>query len=172
METLLGFIAMFGFNFPPRGWALCNGQLLSVAQNQALFALLGNYYGGNGINNFALPDLRGRIPIHIGGGIGTSQYTIGQIGGAETANLLVSNLPNHTHRINAVSETGDTELPADAYLANTGPLDYEYKTSGTRVSMNAAMISGGGNNLPVSNMQPYLVLNFCIALQGVFPSRN
>ncbi|MCF3111450.1 tail fiber protein [Niabella sp. CC-SYL272] len=172
MEPLLGFIAMFGFNFAPRGWAFCQGQTMSIAQNQALFALLGTYYGGNGVNTFNLPDLRGRVPIHSGMSNYGPSYNLGQMGGSESTQLRINHLPSHTHEISAVSETGDTELPTGAYLANTGPLNYGYKASGTKTQMNAGMMGSSGNNEPVSNMQPFLVLNFCIALNGVFPSRN
>ncbi|MBO9592050.1 MAG: phage tail protein [Niabella sp.] len=172
MESLLGFIAMFGFNFAPKGWAFCHGQTLPIAQNQALFALLGTYYGGNGTSHFNLPDLRGKIPLHTGASNYGPSYVLGQTGGTETTQLVVNNMPSHVHEINAVSETGNTELPTSAYLANTGPLDYGYKTSGTKTQMHPGMMGGSGNNIPVSNMQPYLVLNFCICLNGAFPSRN
>lgn len=172
LEPFIGEVTVYGFNFPPRGWATCDGQLISIAQNTALFALLGTQYGGNGTTNFALPDLRGRVPIHSGQGPGLSNYVQGQTGGSENVTLLTSQMPAHNHSYNAVSDAGNTSAPAGAYLANTGALDKEYKTSGTIVAMNPNAIGAAGGGQPHNNMQPYLVLNFSIALQGVFPSRN
>ena len=172
MEPFLGMIALFGFNFAPRGWAFCNGQLLSIAQNNALFALLGTIYGGDGRTTFALPNLQGRVPIHFGQGSGLSNYQIGQVGGVESATLLISNMPAHNHTLNAVSELGGTSAPEGAFLGNTGALDREYKTSGTGVVMNAGAIGTNGGSQPFSIIQPYLVVNYCIALQGIFPSRD
>jgi microcystin-dependent protein len=172
MDPILGIIALFGFNFAPRGWAFCNGQLLSIAQNNALFALLGTFYGGDGRTTFALPNLQGRVPIHFGQGAGLSNYQIGQVGGVESATLLVSNMPAHNHTLNAVSELGGTSAPEGAFLGNTGALDREYKTSGTGVVMNAGAIGNNGGSQPFSIIQPYLVVNYCIALQGIFPSRD
>jgi microcystin-dependent protein len=172
MDTFLGMIALFGFNFAPRGWALCNGQLLPIAQNTALFALLGTIYGGNGVTTFALPDLRGRVPIHFGQGTGLSNYSQGQAAGAETTTLLVANMPAHNHSLNAVSDTGTTSAPAGAFLGNTGALDREYKTSGTGVVMNSGAIGNSGSGQPFNILQPYLVVSYCIALQGIFPPRD
>lgn len=172
MEPFLGMIAIFGFNFAPRGWALCNGQLLSIAQNTALYSLLGTTYGGDGISTFALPDLRGRVPLHAGQGPGLSNYILGELSGSQTVTLLNNNMPVHNHSLMAVSEAGDTSAPAGAFLSNSGALDREYKTSGTPVSMNATAIGTSGGSQPFSIMQPYLVLNYCIALEGIFPSRN
>lgn len=173
MDTpFLGMIALFGFNFAPKGWALCNGQLLSISQNQALFALLGTMYGGDGTTTFALPNFQGRVPIHFGQGAGLSNYQIGQAAGVESATLLVNNMPAHNHALNAMSELGDTSAPAGAFLGNTGALDREYRTSGTGVVMNAAAIGNSGGSQPFSILQPYLVVNYCIALQGIFPSQN
>lgn len=172
MDSYLAAIMQFAFGFAPRGWALCNGQLLPIAQNQALFSLLGTTYGGNGTTNFALPDLRGRVPIGQGQGPGLPDYLIGQPVGGETATLTIANMPQHKHTINASSETGDAASPANAYFANNGTRDYEYKLSGTQVAMNTAMMANTGNGSQVPLMQPYLVINYCIALQGIFPSRN
>lgn len=171
-QPFLGMIALFGFNFAPRGWAFCNGQLLPIAQNNALFALLGTMYGGDGRTTFALPNLQGRVPVHFGQSPGTSQQQIGQVGGAEATTLLAQNLPSHNHSLNAVSETGETSDPTGAFLGNTGALDKEYRTSGTRVIMNANAIGNTGDSQPLSIVQPYLVVNYCIALQGIFPSRD
>ena len=172
MDPLLASILIFAGNFAPKGWAFCNGQLLAINQNQALFALLGTTYGGNGQTTFALPDLRGRVPIHFGQGPGLSNYDLGQAGGAENTTLTVNNLPAHNHPLHATSEGGSTSAPAGAYLGNTGALDREYNISGTSVTMNAGAIGATGASQPFSNVQPYLAINFIIALQGIFPSRN
>jgi microcystin-dependent protein len=168
----IGMLALFGFNFPPRGWAQCNGQLLPIAQNTALFSLLGTQYGGNGTTTFGLPDLRGRVPIHLGQGPGLSNYSQGQVGGTENVTLLATEMPAHTHTLRGITEAGSTAVPTGAMLANTGALDKEYGVPGTLTTMHASAISPAGSGQPHSNMQPYLVLNYCIALQGIFPSRN
>src|SRR5450631_4459450 len=116
MDPLLASIIIFASNFPPKGWAFCNAQILSIAQNTALFSLLGTTYGGDGITTFALPDLRGRLPVQAGQGPGLSNYDLGQSGGSESTTLLLSNLPQHNHSLNAVSEAGSTSAPAGAYL--------------------------------------------------------
>jgi microcystin-dependent protein len=172
MNPLLASIVIFAGNFAPVGWAFCNGQLLPINQYQALFALLGTTYGGNGTTNFQLPDLQGRVPIHFGSGVGLSTYDLGQASGVETITLLVNNLPAHSHPLIATFEPGTTSDPTGAYLGNTGVLDTEYNTSGTHVQMNAGTIASTGNSQPVTNLQPYLALNYIIALQGVFPSRS
>lgn len=172
MEPFLGMISLFGFNFAPSGWAFCNGQLLSIAQNNALFALLGTIYGGDGRTTFGLPDLRGRVPIHFGQGPGLSSYSQGQVAGAETTTLILNNLPAHNHPLNAVSQGGDTSAPAGAFLCDTGTLDRDYRSGGTGVIMNAGAIGNTGNSQPISIIQPYLAVNYCIALQGIFPSRS
>jgi microcystin-dependent protein len=169
MNPFLASIMIFGGNFAPLGWALCNGQILAISQNTALFALLGTTYGGNGQTTFALPDLRGRVPMHMGQGPGLSNYVLGQSGGAETTTLLISNMPAHNHVLNAVTNAGDTSVPTGAFLGNTGALDKEYKTSGTITPMNAGTIGNTGSGLPLNNIQPYLTFSFCIALQGIFP---
>ena len=167
----LGSICMFGFNFPPRGWALCNGQLLPISQNTALFALLGTTYGGNGQTTFALPDLRGRVPIHFGQGPGLSNYDLGQVGGSENVTLTPSTMPAHTHSIACSSDDATTADPTNAFpSAFTSKIYAASATPGK--FMNAAIASQIGGNQPHNNQQPYLVVNFCIALQGLFPSRN
>lgn len=163
---------MVGFNFPPQGWALCNGQILSIAQNTALFSLLGTTYGGNGQTTFALPDLRSRVPIHPGQGAGLSSYTIGQLGGVESVTLLATQIPSHNHGVNCNTGGGTQASPASAYPAveSTGTsLDYAAASNG---AMNPAMIGNTGGSQPHTNIQPYLCVNFIIALQGIFPSRN
>jgi microcystin-dependent protein len=172
METFIGQICLVGFNFAPRGFALCNGQLLSIAQNSALFALLGTIYGGNGQTTFALPDLRGRTPIHMGEGPGLSNHIIGERAGVEATTLTIQNMPPHNHSLNAVSESGNVGSPLDANLAATGALDPEYRVGGSGIQManNSIGVVGGGQGF--TNMQPYLTLNYVIALEGIFPSRN
>jgi microcystin-dependent protein len=172
MEGYLAAIMLFAANFAPRGWAFCNGQILSIAQNTALFSLLGTTFGGNGQTTFALPDLQGRVPVHPGQGPGLSPYVLGEAGGSENTTLLLSNVPQHNHSLNATSEAGTTSAPAGAYLGNTGALDREYNTSGTVVAMNAGAIGVAGGSQPFNNIQPYLAVNFIICMEGIFPSRN
>jgi microcystin-dependent protein len=176
MNPLIGMIAMFAFNRVPNGWALCNGQLLSIAEYDALFTLIGTTYGGDGQSTFAVPDLRGRVPLHLGTGVGLSPRIIGEKAGTEVITLITSQLPVHNHPIIAVSDEGDTSAPAGAYLANTGGLDKEYKATLTgpiTVQMNPAAVAvAGGTPSPFSIVQPTLTLNFCISLYGIFPSSN
>ena len=171
-EPFIGEIFMGGMNFAPRDFATCDGQLLQIAQNTALFSLLGTTFGGDGVTTFALPDLRGRVPMHMGQGPGLTNRTMGEQSGNEVVTLITSQIPAHTHSLNAVSDAGDISAPAGALLANTGALDKEYKTSGTPVPMHPTAIGASGGNQPHNNMPPYLVLNFYIALYGIFPSRN
>ena len=171
-QPFLAAIFLFAATFAPRGYAFCDGQLLSISQNTALFWLIGTTYGGNGTTNFALPDFRGRVPVHAGQGPGLSSYVEGQSSGSENTTLLVNNLPQHSHSLVATSEAGSTSDPTGAYLGNTGALDREYNTSGTHVNMNAGAVGLTGGNQPFNNLQPYLAVNFIIALQGIFPSRN
>ncbi len=172
MDAFIASIILFGGNFAPAGWAFCSGQILSIAQNTALFSLLGTTYGGNGVTTFALPDLRGRVPIHAGQGPGLADYFLGQVSGTGTVTLLTGNLPTHTHPLIATPEPGTTSNPTGAYLSNTGALDKEYNTSGTFVAMNAGAVGPAGGNLPIDKMQPYLAVSYIICLQGIFPSRN
>jgi microcystin-dependent protein len=171
-EPFLAEIYMGGMNFAPRGYATCAGQLLSIAQNTALFSLLGTTFGGNGQTTFALPDMRGRVPMGEGQGPGLTSRTLGEVSGTETVTLISTQMPTHNHVFNAVSEAGDSSAPAGAYLANTGALDKEYKTTGTVVAMNASAVGVSGGSQPHDNMPPYLVLTFYIAMEGIFPSRN
>jgi microcystin-dependent protein len=169
----LGEIRMVGFTFPPKGWALCNGQILSISQNSALFSLLGTTYGGNGTSTFALPDLRSRVPIHAGQGIGLSPYVQGEQTGTESVVLAFSQMPSHNHTVNGVASGGNQASPAGGSPAieSTGTsLDYSNATPSS--PMNAAMLSPAGSNQPHNNIQPVLCVNFVIALQGIFPSRN
>jgi microcystin-dependent protein len=171
-EPYLAEIFMGGMNFAPRGYSTCAGQILSIAQNTALFSLLGTTFGGNGQTTFALPDLRGRVPMGEGQGPGLSQRVLGELSGQENVTLVNTQIPAHNHTLNAVSEAGDGSEPGGAYLANTGALDKEYKTSGTVVAMNANAVGTTGGSQPHDNMPPYIVLTFYIALEGLFPSRN
>src|SRR5688572_2928769 len=173
MDPLLASIILFAGNFAPRGWALCQGQLLSIAQNTALFSLLGTTYGGNGQTTFALPDLQGRAPIGTGQGPGLSNVDLGEVGGTENVTLTVSEMPAHTHTLNAVTDAGDTSVATNALNANTGALDREYKAATTaNTSMHSSAISVTGGSQPFSTRPPYLGMNYIIAMEGIFPSRN
>jgi len=169
-DPFLGQIGLFSFAFAPKGWAFCNGQILSIAQNQALFSLLGTTYGGDGITTFGLPNLQGRAAVSQGQGPGLSPYSLGQVGGATAHTLIAAQIPGHTHSAATSSDT--TQLsPQGHYWApnKQGNATYAAVASGT-MSANAIESTGGGQ--PHQNMQPNLALNFCIALVGVYPSRN
>ncbi len=170
-EPFVGEIRMFGFNFEPQGWAFCDGQLLSISQNAALFSLLGTTYGGDGVSTFALPDLRSRVPVSQGQGEGLSSYAEGQAGGTETVTLTPAQMPAHTHAVSASSSPAASERPACRVLARSPDHSYVPEPD-TDTVMNPKMIGEAGNSQPHDNIQPYLVLNFCIALQGVFPARE
>lgn len=171
MDPFLGEIRAFGFSFAPQGWALCNGQILSIAQNTALFSLLGTNYGGNGTSNFALPDLQGRIPMGSGDGPGLTPRVIGEEGGEENVTLLSTEIPAHTHAAVCNSGDGDQYDPAGHFWAQDVAGNAEYSTAGSS-PMNAAALVPSGSSTPHTNLQPYLVANYCIALQGIFPSRS
>jgi microcystin-dependent protein len=168
-QPFISEIRMFSFDFPPRGWATCSGQILSIAQNQALFSLLGTTYGGNGVTTFALPDLRSRVPVHTGQLSGGSNYVLGEQIGTENVTLLTTQLPQHIHfmQVAGAATTGD---PAGA-LPATPAVNKAYR-SGPPITQLAASTTFTGNALPHPNIQPYLTVNFAIALQGIFPSRN
>jgi microcystin-dependent protein len=171
MEPLIGMIVQFAGNFAPRGWALCEGQLLPISQNTALFSILGTTYGGNGQTTFALPDLRGRVCIQPGQGPGLSNYNLGQPGGAESVTLLVNNMPAHNHSYNAAS-TGEGERKATG-AALAAPAANIYTTKNPiDTAMNAQVIGMAGGSQPVEIMQPYLAVNWLIALEGIYPSRD
>lgn len=167
----LGEIRMFSFGFAPTGWAICAGQTLPIAQNEALFALIGTTYGGDGQETFALPDLRGRVPITQGQGPGTSNYILGQRGGTETVSLDEAQLPSHSHTVNAHNTAGGRKTPAGSVPARATTDDYSAVPDGTTV-MNAGMIGASGSGQPVSVIQPYLTIEFCISLTGIFPSQS
>jgi|SRR5579863_1832609 len=165
-------IRAFPFNFPPTGWAFCNGQIMSISQNTALFSLLGTFYGGDGRSTFGLPNLQGRIPISAGQGPGLSLYDIGQASGSETVTLVISEMASHNHNLMSELKAPDNGSPSLATLA-TGAADTMYQTAVTPlVNMDPASIKPNGSSLPHNNMMPYLTLNFCIALQGIYPPRT
>ena len=177
MDQFLGSLLLVPYNFAPQGWALCNGQLLPIPQNTALFSLIGTTYGGDGINTFALPDLRGRVPISAGQGPGLQPYDLGQSGGAESATLGVSNLPAHNHAVNTVSTAATNKDPANQFLATVpgaaGPGGANVYAAGPANStLNAGAVSSTGSSQPVDIRSPYLTFNWIIALVGVFPSRS
>lgn len=162
----MGELRIVSFNFAPRGWAFANGQQLPINQNQALFSLLGTTYGGNGQTTFALPNLQGRIPIHEGNG-----HTLGEQGGEQAHTLSIAELPTHTHVAQASSAVGNTFLPTNNLLAKAEGVDI-YQTPSNLVSMSPSSITNVGGSQAHLNLQPFLTLNFCIALQGIFPSQN
>ena|ERR1700731_917634 len=170
-NPFLAEIRIFPFNFPPKGWAFCNGQFLPIKQNTALFSLLGTTYGGDGTTNFALPNFQGNSPIHPGQGAGLSLRDLGETGGEDTLTLLISELPAHTHAANCNSGAGDQYGPPGNFWATDAGGNNEYNATGTSAMAPGAVGPAGGNQ-PHNNLQPYLVLNFCIALQGVFPPRS
>ena len=165
-EPFLSEVRMMSFNFAPKGWALCNGQLLPINQNQALFALLGTTFGGDGQTNFALPDLRGRAPLHVGSG-----HSLGEHGGEQAHSLSISEMPAHTHTLNAASDDATQAIPTGNLLARQAQAN-AYIEPASLGAMNAASVSNTGGSQPHLNMQPYLTISFCIALQGIFPSHN
>lgn len=179
-DPYIGQIKMCGFDFAPRGYAQCNGQMLSIAQNTALFSLLGTTYGGNGQTTFALPDLRGRTPISFASsadsGWTPTPVQLGQVAGVENVTLLQNNVPSHNHTAMASTTAGNNRIPSNRVYATStnpiAPLPLYASSSGPLVSMSPQTINASGGNQPHSNMQPYLTINFCIALQGLFPSRN
>ncbi|MCA1590667.1 MAG: tail fiber protein [Acidobacteria bacterium] len=168
-EPFLSEIRIFSFNYAPKGWALCNGQLLPINQNQALFALLGTTYGGNGQTTFALPNLRGRVPIHEGAG-----FNLGQVAGAESQTLSIAEMPTHNHSVAAYDAAPDSNAtsPVGAFYAETADASTMYFSGAADNAMAAGVISNTGGSQPHENRQPFLTLNFCIALQGIFPSQN
>ena len=179
-NPFLGEIRIFGFNFPPRGWAQCNGQLLSISQNTALFALLGTTYGGNGQTTFALPNLQGRVPIHQGQGPGLSNYVMGQTAGEENHTLIANEMPQHQHPVSPAcsAEDGDRSAAKNSFPASPlstvgGAAVNAYAGSASPSTAMGTTPSGpAGGSQPHNNLQPYQVVNFCIALAGIFPSRN
>jgi microcystin-dependent protein len=174
MDPFVAEIRIFPFNFAPKGWAWCNGQLLPISQNTALFSLLGTTYGGDGKSNFALPDLEGRAPMHPGQGPGLSLHDLGETGGTETVTLLQSEMANHPHTMRANTDIADVQTPSNARSIARSQNANAYKAPAGQpvVQLNPGALAPAGGDLPHNNLQPYLTLYFNIALQGVFPPRT
>jgi microcystin-dependent protein len=170
-DPFVAEIRIFPFNFAPRGWAWCDGQLMPLSQNTALFSLLGTTYGGDGKSNFALPDLQGRAPMHPGQGPGLSLHDLGETGGSETVTLLESEIPNHSHALRGNNTLGDSPVPGGNVLGRMANA-YQQTTNANLVSMAPEALPPAGGDQPHNNLQPYLTFYFCIALQGVFPPRG
>lgn len=168
-DPFVAEIRIFPFNFAPKGWAWCDGQLLPLSQNTALFSLLGTVYGGDGKSNFALPDLQGNAPMHPGQGPGLSLHALGETGGSETVSLLESEIPSHSHSVRALNQPGLTATPAGNIPARNR---FYYSGSAPTVTMSDKALAPAGGDQPHNNMQPYLTFYFCIAMQGVFPPRT
>jgi len=164
-QPFMSEIRIMSFGYAPRGWAMCNGQLLPINQNQALFSLLGTTFGGNGQTNFALPDLRGNVPIHVGGG-----FTLGQKGGEQAHTVTQGEMPAHNHFVQASTVNGNTDTPQNDIFSQV--LNVYRGAPDNATTLNPATVSNVGGSQAHLNMQPFLVLNFCIALQGIFPSPN
>ncbi|SMB83904.1 phage tail protein [Deinococcus hopiensis] len=171
MDPFVGEIRLFSGNFAPNGWALCDGQVLSISQNTALFSLLGSMYGGNGTSTFALPDLRGRAAMHRGSAPGLTSRYIGDVGGSETVTLVSNELPPHTHTVRAVSDPAESNAGNAKALARSSELT-AYASDSPGTSLAADSVSTAGGDQPHNNMPPYLTLNYIIALQGIYPSRS
>lgn len=174
-EPILGQMMLFGGNFCPRGWADASGTLIAISQNSALFSLLGTMYGGNGTTTFALPDLRGRAPISVGTGPGLPTYIQGEVGGTTQFTLTVNSMPSHTHigMMRASNLPGDTANPNNNSLATTaGENIYHTGAPAVNMDVGTVVVANTGGNLPVNKVSPFLVMRWCVAMQGVFPSRN
>lgn len=175
-SPFVGEMRYFGFNFPPKNWAMCNGQIMSISQNEALFSLLGTTYGGNGVQTFALPDLRGRVAVGMGQGLGLSQYSQGQQGGQENHTLLTTEMPAHNHTVACSSSmvpSGGPTSPQNNFWTreNNGDAPYQKGTTGL-VSMAPSAVQSTSGSQPHENRQPLLVVTCCISLFGIYPSRN
>ena len=175
-QPFVGEIRMFGGNFAPAGWMLCDGQLLPISENETLFNLIGTTYGGDGQSTFALPDLQGRVPVHCGG---PQNYVLGENGGVETVTLTTQQIPSHNHPITSANNPADANIPnSNTILANMGPSGiaqvpcYKAFDGTAQIVMNAGSVSPAGGSQPHDNMQPYLVINYIISLFGIFPSQN
>ena len=164
-DPYLSEIRLVSFNYPPRGWAFCNGQILAISQNQALFSLLGTTYGGNGQTTFALPDLRGRVPIHVGDG-----HVLGERAGEQAHTLTIGELPSHTHGVLASTLTNGGSATPNGNVLGGG--NNVYRSSGALTTLSPATVGAVGGSQPHLNMQPFLVMSYCIALVGIFPSNN
>ena len=178
-QPFLGQVIRVGFTFAPAGWMRCEGQLLPIDQFSALFNLIGTTYGGDGQTTFALPDLRGRVPLSMGQGPGLSSYTIGQISGSEAVTLISQQIPQHQHFVNVITSAGSSSTPGPSVLlANEGPqgvsqvFTYAPFDQANQTGLNTPSIGASGGNQPHENRQPFLVIRYCIAVEGVFPSQN
>jgi microcystin-dependent protein len=170
-QPFVGQIVLYAFDFAPTGWALCQGQLLPISQNTALFSILGTTFGGNGTSNFALPDLRSRIPVHAGQGSGLSNYVLGEQQGTESVTLLTANMPSHGHSAVGTNNPGDSPTPAgNSWATGTGGGNQYAGTAGSQMSAQALGVTG--NSQPHNNIMPVLAMNYCIALVGLYPTRN
>ena len=167
-DPFVAEVRIFPFNFAPQGWAFCNGQLLPISQNTALFSLLGTTYGGNGMSNFALPNIQGSAVMHPGQGQGLSLRDLGETGGSESVTLLESEIPSHTHHLQAANDSGLSDTPQGQVPAQGNIYD---TSIGQAIPMSSMALSPAGGSQPHNNMQPYLVMSFCIALQGIYPPR-
>jgi len=173
MDPFVAEIRIFPFNFAPKGWAFCDGQILPLSQNTALFSLLGTTYGGDGKSNFALPDMQGNAPMHPGQGPGLSLHDLGETGGSETVSLLESEIPAHSHALMASTQPGEDPTPSQEAMARSvGANLYQSATNANIVQLSGNAVAPAGGDQPHNNLQPYLTLNFCIALQGVYPPRT
>jgi microcystin-dependent protein len=170
-DPFVAEIRIFPFNFAPKGWAWCDGQLMPLSQNTALFSLLGTTYGGDGKSNFALPDLQGRAPMHPGQGPGLSLHDLGETGGSETVTLLESEIPAHSHGLTAVEDDGTFKTPAGMFLGG-GNAMYINPNQAVNTTLAGESLAPAGGDQPHNNMMPYLTFYFCIALQGVYPPRT
>ncbi len=176
-DQFVGEIRIVGFNFAPVGWAFCNGQLIAISQNTALFSLLGTFYGGDGKSNFALPNLQGSVPMGQGSGTGLTPRNVGDVGGSQTVTLLQTQLPGHTHTVGCDTNVGTQASPVGGMWAappapRRGTAPNVYSTAAPNAAMYPFALEFAGSNLPHNNLQPYLTLNFVIALQGIFPARS
>jgi microcystin-dependent protein len=178
-QPFVGQVIRVGFNFPPSGWAKCEGQLMPIDQNPTLFNLIGTTYGGDGQATFALPDLRGRVPVSMGQGAGLSNYNIGQLAGSETVTLTSAQLPQHQHFVNAITSAGSSSAPGPSVvLANEGPqgisqvFTYSPFDQANQTALKSTSIGQNPGGQPHENRQPFLVITYCIALFGLFPSQN
>lgn len=170
-DPFVAEIRIFPFNFPPKGWAFCDGQLLPISQNTALFSLLGTTYGGDGKSTFALPDLQGRATMHHGQGPGLSLHDLGETGGTPAVSLLESEIPFHAHTLSVSSDPADLHRPTGARTLARSQPSFAYGDAANLTNLGATALAYAGGGFPHNNMQPYLTFNFCIAMQGVFPPR-
>ena len=173
MDPFIAEIRIFAGNFAPTGWAICDGQLLPISQNTALFSLLGTTYGGNGVTTFALPDLRGRVPMHPGQGPGLSDRLLGENTGVDSVTLISGEIPSHTHALRTLSDPGDLADPTGRSLARSASGNvYQQNSTSNLVAMSPNALAIAGSSQPHNNLQPYLTLTFIIALQGIYPPRS